>query len=222
MGDDDSSPDPLPQRAALLAGLLLCGRCGRTMQLDERSGRYTCARPPTYDAPQCVHVDGASLNAAMIGACFATLAPAQLDLLAEVAAEQQADHRRLARRYLEGRTPAGHVISLPQRHESVEVPESWTGTAEVERRSRWALRAVIEGRAISPQLSPAMLDQLRQIGRRLPTLWRNERLTPAQLSELLRSLIWRVVVTRAVADTIEVKVLWVSGAITPLTVRSPR
>jgi hypothetical protein len=63
-----------------------------------------------------------------------------------------------------------------------------------------------------PALDPTLRAQLADLGRELPALWASGRLTPAQQKELLRSLIRRVVLSRPAPDTVEAKVVWVSGA----------
>lgn len=56
------------------------------------------------------------------------------------------------------------------------------------------------------------------VGQHLPQLWASGRLTPAHQKELLRSLIRRVIVTKPLPDVLEAKIVWVSGAVTPLKV----
>jgi hypothetical protein len=62
---------------------------------------------------------------------------------------------------------------------------------------------------------------LQDLGHALPKLWASGRFTPAQQKELVHSLIRRIMVTRPVPDTVEAKVVWVSGAVTPLQVHPP-
>lgn len=102
--------------------------------------------------------------------------------------------------------------------------------AEVERRWELALRAVGEAREAAERfarrppvqtLDPVLRAQLRDLGHALPAWWTSGRLTPTQQKALLRSLIRRVLVARPVPDTIEATVVWVSGAVTPLTVHPP-
>jgi hypothetical protein len=66
-----------------------------------------------------------------------------------------------------------------------------------------------------------MSAQLRDLGRTLPDLWARGQFTPAPEKEMVRSLIRRVIVTRPVPDIVEAKVVWVSGAVTPLQVHPP-
>ncbi|HEV2654761.1 MAG TPA: recombinase zinc beta ribbon domain-containing protein [Ktedonobacteraceae bacterium] len=51
------------QGYALLAGLVVCGRCGYQMRVTYKpQRRYTCtALAASYGAATCLHVDGASL-----------------------------------------------------------------------------------------------------------------------------------------------------------------
>src|SRR5260370_41196079 len=72
-----------------------------------------------------------------------------------------------------------------------------------------------------PELTAEMKEQLRDLGRHLPAMWASGRLTPAQQKEVLRSLIRRVIVTRPTPDTVEARVVWVSGAVTPFSVHPP-
>src|SRR3712207_9441306 len=100
----------------------------------------------------------------------------------------------------------------------------------LERRWELALRAVGEAREAAervaaqpaaPPLDPSLKDQLRDLGQQLPVLWASGRLRPEQQKALLRTLIRRVVLTRPQRDTAEVKIVWVSGAVSALTVGLP-
>ncbi len=76
------------QGAALLAGLVVCGHCIREMRATYKpKPRYVCAAlTKTYGGSQCLHLEGASIEAAVVAAFFDALAPAELDLLDEVLA----------------------------------------------------------------------------------------------------------------------------------------
>lgn len=218
--------------SALLAGLVVCGRCGYQMRVAYKPRRrYTCtALAAAYGAATCLHIDGAQLDAVVVDAFFAALAPAELDLLDEVLAAQQADHARLARQYADQVTRAEYEARLAERQYRAVDPDNRLVAGELERRWELALRAVGEARAAAeryaaqppaPALDPTLKEQLRDLGHHLPALWASGRLTPSQQKELLRSLIRRVIVARPVPDTIEAKVVWVSGAVTPLAVHPP-
>jgi DNA invertase Pin-like site-specific DNA recombinase len=218
--------------AALLAGLVVCGRCGYQMHVVYKPRRrYACvALAAAYGAATCLHIDGARLDAAVVDAFFSALAPAELDVLEEALALQRADRDRLAQHHMDQVARAEYEARLAERQYQAVDPENRLVAAELERRWEVALRAVVEAREAAerfaqllpaPALDPALAAQLRDLGRCLPALWASGRLTPTQQKELLRSLIRRVIVTRPVPDTLEVRVVWVSGAVTPLTLHPP-
>src|SRR5215510_296146 len=66
-----------------------------------------------------------------------------------------------------------------------------------------------------------MQAPLRDLGHPRPGRWRQGPLKPAQKKELVRSLMRRVVIRRPWADTVEATVVWVSGAVSALTVHPP-
>jgi hypothetical protein len=215
--------------AALLAGLVVCGRCGHQMHVAYKAqSRYLCtALSEAYRAPQCLSVDGARIDAAVVAAFFAALAPAELALLEEVLAAQQADRARLAQHYADQLTRAEYEARLAQRQYQAVDPDNRLVAAELERRWELALRGVAEAKeAVErfaqtspvPALDPTLRAQLSDLGRELPVLWASERLTAAHKKELLRSLIRRVILSRPTAQWIEVKVVWVSGAYSLLSV----
>jgi len=217
---------------ALLAGLVVCGRCGYHMRVAYKpQRRYTCtALAASYGAATCLHIDGASLEQTVVAAFFAALAPAALDLLDDVLAAQRADHGRIAQQHTEQVTRAEYAAQLAQRQYYAVDPDNRLVAAELERRWEAALRAVTEAREAAeqyarhpppPSLPPAMAAQLQDVGRTLPALWAQGQFTPAQQKELLRSLIHQVMITRPVPDTVEAKVVWMSGAVTPLQVHPP-
>ena len=67
------------QGQALLAGLVVCGRCGSQMRVAYKpQQRYPCtALAASHGAATCLHVDGTSLNTVVVEAFFAALAPAE-------------------------------------------------------------------------------------------------------------------------------------------------
>lgn len=219
--------------AALLAGLVACGHCGRQMRaIYKPQVRYVCnALGKSFGAPMCLHLDGACIEAAVVEAFMAALAPAELDLLDEVLAGQQRDQEQVARQHAEQIARAEYEVRLAQKQYDAVDPENRLVAAELERRWEQALHALAAAReaaehaaAAAPapvELDAALRAQLRDLGPRMPELWASERLTAMHKKELLRSLIRRVILTRPVADEIEVKLIWISGALSLLTVRPP-
>jgi DNA invertase Pin-like site-specific DNA recombinase len=222
------------QGAALLAGLVVCGRCGRQMRVNYATpahAQYLCAAlNRAYGAASCLHLPAAPIEAAVVEAFFHALAPAELDLLDEVLAAQHVDQARLARQYADQVTRAEYEARLAEKRYRAVDPENRLVAAELERQWEVALQALAAAREAAegfarrpstPTLDPALRAQLRDVGHHLPAWWAGGRLSPAQQKELLRSLIRRIILARSRPDTVEVKVVWVSGAVSPLTVHPP-
>jgi DNA invertase Pin-like site-specific DNA recombinase len=215
--------------SALLAGLVVCGRCGRQLQATYKpTPRYVCtAMPKVYGGSACLSLEGAAIEAAVIGAFFEALQPAELDLLEEVLAAQRADHERLHRHHAEQVTRAEYEARLAEKQYSAVDPENRLVASELERRWERALQTLVAVREAAERatreppviaLDPILRDQLRDLGPRLPELWASGRLSTAQQKELLRSLIRRIILTRPVVDTVELKIVWISGAYSELTI----
>jgi DNA invertase Pin-like site-specific DNA recombinase len=215
---------------ALLPGLAVCGHCGHPMRVvDKARYRYVCNALNEADREgQCLSLEGAAIDAAVVEAFFAAIAPAELDLLEEVLAAQHADRQRLAQQYADRVKRAEYEARLAQRQYDAIDPDNRLVAAELERRWELALRGLAEAREAAerfaqspppPGLDPTLRAQLSDLGRQLPDLWESERLTLAQKKELLRSLIRRAILDRPTPDTIAVKVVWVSGAVSVLAVQ---
>lgn len=221
--------------AALLAGLAVCGRCGRQMRVRYKAGpRYVCAaRRESHALPSCQHLDGPSIEAAVVAAFFQAIQPAEFALLEEGLAALDAERAQRAQHLADQVARAAYEARLAERQYRAVDPDNRLVAAELERRWELALRALAEARAAddhaaasAPQaqaraIDPALRHQLADMGQRLPELWASGRLTPEQQKELLRSLIRRVVLTRPAPERVEVAIVWVSGALSRLTVCPP-
>jgi DNA invertase Pin-like site-specific DNA recombinase len=214
---------------ALLAGLVMCGRCGRHMRVAYKATtRYFCeAMARTYAAPTCQHLVATEIEQAVVTAFFEAIQPAELDLLAGVLARQQADHERLAQQYADQVRRATYEAGLAERQYQAVDPENRLVAAELERRWEEALRALARTREQAerfaeqprePHLDPALRGQLAELSRRLPQLWESGRLHVGHKKELLRSLIRQVILNRLQPATIEVRIVWISGAVSTLAV----
>ena len=215
--------------AALLAGLVVCGHCGHQMRVCYKpTVRYFCnALTKTHAGPGCLHLEAGAIEGAVVDAFFAALAPAELDLLAEVLAARQTDQDLLRRQHADQVAHAEYEARLAEKRFLAVDPENRLVAADLERRWEEALRDLAAaheaaGRVattpVTADLDPELRVQVRDLGPQLPALWASERLTAAHKKELLRTLIRRVILARPVPDTIAVKVVWVSGAYSSFTV----
>ena len=216
--------------AALLAGLVVCGHCGRQMRATYKpKPRYVCtALGKSYGGPTCLQLEGAGIEEAVVTAFFAALAPTELDLLDEVLAAQQLAQTQLRRQHAEQVARAEYEAALAQRQYLAVDPDNRLVASELERRWEAALQALAAARERAAQVlqceQPTTLDsavraQLRDLGPRMPELWTSGRLGATHKKELLRSLIRRIIVKRPVAARVEVQIVWVSGAWSRLTLQ---
>jgi DNA invertase Pin-like site-specific DNA recombinase len=214
---------------ALLAGLVVCGRCGRHMRVAYKATtRYFCeAMARTYAAPICQHLGAAEIEQAVVAAFFEAVQPAELDLLEEVLQSQQADHDRLAQQYADQVRRATYEAGLAERQYQAVDPENRLVAAELERRWEQALRALAQAQdqverftqqPREPGLDPTLRAQVQDLSTRLPELWESGRLQVGHKKELLRSLIRQVILTRLTPATIQVRIVWLSGAVSTLEV----
>jgi DNA invertase Pin-like site-specific DNA recombinase len=218
---------------AVLVGIAVCGRCGRQLHVEYKTHpRYVCsALGKEYGASICLHVDAPSIDEAVVAVFFEALASAELDLLEEVLTHQRAEQDRWAQHHADHIRRATYEAHLAQRQYQAVDPDNRLVAAELERRWELALRAQAEaqeaerqfqaGRDAVPVLDAALRVHLQAVGQHLPELWTSGHLTPEQQKALLRSLIRRVILTRPQPDEIEAQVVWVSGAMTRLSIRPP-
>jgi hypothetical protein len=218
--------------SAVLVGIVVCGRCGRQVHVEyKKHPRYVCsALGKEYGASICLHVDAPSIDEAVVAAFFSALAPAELDLLEEALAQSRAEQERWNAHHVQQVQRASYEARLAQRQYQAVDPDNRLVAAELERRWEIALRALVEAQEAQqhfqatqpvPELDPTLRTQLADLSTHLPQLWASGRLTAAQQKELLRSLIRRIILTRPRPDEVEAKVVWVSGAMTCLSIRPP-
>jgi DNA invertase Pin-like site-specific DNA recombinase len=215
--------------AALLTGLVVCGKCGRQMYARYKPApQYLCVgRRESHALPACLYVSGNLVEPPVVNAFFEALQPAELDLLEEARATLAADHAQRLRYHAEAVARAEYEAQLAQRQYLAVDPDNRLVSAELERRWETALRALAEAREVAdraaqasdvPRLDPTVAQQFRDVGASLPALWRSGQLRPEHQKELLRALIRRVVLTRPQPDRLEIAIVWISGAVSRLTV----
>ncbi len=216
---------------ALLGGIVFCGACGQRMRVyyREKEGvRYVCDRTRSvYGGAACGYLQGNIADEAVAGAFFEAVEPSEIALLEEVLKARDADRERVARHHRDRVKGAEYEAHLAEkRHRSVD-PENRLVAQELERSWESALRALAEARQAAERfererrskdssLAPALREQLLDLGGRLPELWESESLGQAHKKELLRSLVERVILSHQSPETLEVRIVWVSGAVSTL------
>ncbi len=220
------------QGAAMLQGLVYCGRCGHKMAVQYKGGtQYLC----TYlhartQAPVCQRLRADAVDQHVVNAFFDALAPAELDLYDQALEQRRQQHIELDRAQHYTLQRLEHQADRARRcYEEVD-PAYRLVAAELERRWEAALQALQEAQAqyarlqqppeaeASQALPPEVREAFRTLGHSLPELWRQETLTRAQRKALLRCLIDKVVLDRHMPDTIATRIVWRGGAVSELDI----
>src|SRR4051812_48102674 len=221
--------------AALLQGILRCGRCGRRMQVgysgtDGKVRRYACVRGHVLHATDqtCQSLGGGRLDAAVAAAFLDAVAPAGVAATAGAVRELHDQHdQRIAGQRLALERAEFDAGRARRQFDACE-PEHRLVARTLERTLEEALAAVEREHgklAALEQARPAPLtdserDALARLARDLPRLWKAETTTTRDRKQLLRALIHEVIVTvHAIERRAAVEVCWEGGARTELAVR---
>ena len=190
------------QGAALLQGIVYCGRCGHKMTVQYKGGnQYLChyLRSQAH-APVCQRLPADPVDQQVVAAFFDALAPAELDLYAQALAQrrQQQAERDQAQRSSVQRLEY-EADQARRRSEQVD-PAYRLVAAELERRWEAALQALQEAQehyarlrpvpedAMAMTIPPALREAFSTLGHSLPTLWHQDTVSRAQRKALLLCL----------------------------------
>jgi hypothetical protein len=222
--------------AALLHGLVYCGECGHKMVVQYKSGtRYLCNYlRQQYHVPVCQYIPADPVDAQVVAAFFAVLAPVELDAYQRAMAAQQQTEVASARARAQQLQRLRYQAALAQRQFEHVDPANRLVAAELERRWETALRDVRQAEdAAQPNLATrtaaeGLPTELREVftrlGQKLPELWSTAVLSRAQKKAFLRCLLDKVVIQRVGRDRVQVRMVWRGGEVTecaiPLTVGS--
>lgn len=214
--------------AALLQGLLRCGRCGRMMQTGYSGTkgncpRYTCARAAQlYGAERhCQSLGGRRLEQRVLDEVFAVLAPAALAATAKALGEAEAQHRQRlavfelaverarfeaerARRQFDAVEPENRLVGRT-------LEKAWEAALTAQRQAEADLTAQ---RARQPtRLSDDEVAWLSRAGADVRAVFNAASTTWRVRKQLLRAVIVEIVVTVRITDRqADVQVIWEGGA----------
>ena len=224
--------------AALLQGLMRCGRCGRIMQTGYsgpkgNSPRYVCARAKQLYGTErgCCSIGGGRLEKTILAELFAVLEPASLEATAKALAEAEEHHqRRLAAFELAVERARYEADRASRQFDAVE-PENrlvartlervWEDRLAAVRRAENDLRAQQAHRPAT--LTEAELAWVSSAGADVKAVFHAPTTTTPERKQLIRAVISEVVVTihdqQRVAD---LQIIWQGGAVTELSMAMTR
>jgi DNA invertase Pin-like site-specific DNA recombinase len=218
--------------AALLTGLVRCGRCGHAMQVAYKENRfqYICRIASShYSKTNCQYLNGAPIDQSVVQEFFRVLQPAEIDALERVSAKQAAHQRELESHLEQEVRRLEYAARRAERqYDSVE-PENRLIAATLEKRWEEALTeleqsktrlAELKAQKPAPVAIPAELRAaFADVGRRLPELW--NRLSADARKTLLRTLMAGVNLNRDATGVVRIRIAWCGGLVTERSIGVP-
>ena len=221
--------------AALLQGLVRCGRCGRRMQVAYSGNggqvrRYACVRGHVlhHTDSTCQTLGGGRLEKAVVEAFLDAVTPAGVAATAGAIRELEDQHEQLVFGQRLALERAEYEARRAERQFDACEPENRLVARTLEGKLEAALAAVERERArlaalehARPQpLTNAERRALAALARDLPRLWEAATTTDRDRKQLLRTLIREIVVTvKAEQRRADVEIAWEGGARSELQVR---
>jgi DNA invertase Pin-like site-specific DNA recombinase len=209
---------------ALLAGLLICGTCGRRLQTGYRHSRrpyYQCVRHLEEAREQeCYGLSAAPIDELVIRQLFKALEPAALELSVQALEDEHRERQRLHEHWSHQRERAHYAAERAERQFHAVEPENRLVGRTLERKWEEALQKLHEieeewhrfAQATPRQLSDEERERITALAQDLPALWNAEQTTNADRKEIIRCLVDRVVVrVSEISERVDVTIHWHEG-----------
>jgi DNA invertase Pin-like site-specific DNA recombinase len=207
---------------ALLAGILVCGTCGRRMQASYRSkstAYYVCMRR-RLEGSDCRGLAAAAIDDLVTGQVLRALEPAALELSLKAIANVERERQRLHRHWEQRLERASYEVQRAERQYQAVEPENRLVARSLEQQWEKTLRAQRELREEydrflheqPPRLTDEERSRILEVATDIPTLWHASETTARDRKEIIRLLTERIVVdVRANTERAEVTITWRGG-----------
>ncbi|UCC51759.1 MAG: recombinase family protein [Anaerolineaceae bacterium] len=219
--------------AALLHGLVYCGKCGHKMLVQYKGGnQYLCnALRQQYQVPVCQRVPADPIDEQVVDAFFQALSPMELDAFERALAIEKEAEGKINQAHQQQLERLRYQTALAERQFNQVDPDNRLVAAELEKRWEAALRELKQAEETYARekqkrtkpivLPPEVREAFTAIGQKLPQIWQQDVLTREQRKALLRCLIDKVVIHRAVPDRVQTRIVWRGGDTTALDIPVP-
>jgi DNA invertase Pin-like site-specific DNA recombinase len=215
--------------AALLSGLLRCGRCGghrMTVSYHDVSARsaygYTCGfyQVNYGTGGRCQHIAGAALDDYIAGQVLAAVAPAALEVSMAAAAHAEDERAMLDKLWRQRLERARYAADRARRQYQLAEPENRLVARQLEADWEAALaetaRLEADYQRFAEQqptaLTAAERAAIQALAKDLPAVWDAPSTTQADRKELLRILIEDITVSVAGdSELVDVTITWAGG-----------
>lgn len=222
---------------SVLAGLVVCGRCGHHMLVGyantsaRRTLRYSCQRDAIdYGVARCQSLSGAGLESFVVGRFLQAISPASLELSLAATEDVERERKQLDDHWQQRLARSRYEVEQARRQYAAVDPEHRLVARELERRWEESLLAdeklqpdYARFRQECPRpLLPQEREQILALSQDLPALWDADTTTPEDRQTIARLLLEQVTVTvEGATDRVEIELLWAGGFISRHTLNRP-
>ena len=223
---------PPREGASLLQGLVLCGRCGRSMKIRygkvEGQARFCCTEARAQSgAAVCQSFGACRLERAVEELLLASLAPLGMEAMVRTAQLHAQDNQAQRVQWEQQIERARYEVQLARRQYEAVDPQNRLVARELERRFEKALAELETVTAnvaerlqrLEAPLSQAEEEQLKAYAAEVGQLWRAPGTRVQERKRIARCLLERVVVLAAPgAERLKAQVHWKGGEQTEIEV----
>src|SRR6266516_2242380 len=220
--------------SALLQGIVLCGACGRRMNVrylsDGTIPSYQCRQAHAQLAEKtCQTMRGDGIDQ-VVSACFLeAIQPAQLAVALSTLDQLEARARQIDRQWQLRLERAQYEADLAHRRYNAVEPDNRLVARSLERDWNAKLTEVEQlqrEHAALPKpaallITPQERERILALAQNVPAVWHASTTSQAERKQLLRYLIKDVTLTKR-EQMIEVRIRWQTEALTDLTVPRPK
>lgn len=210
--------------AALLAGIAVCGRCGRRMSVlypRKQEMRYHCQIGRNdCRSPMCQSLSGRVVDDLVSEKVLAALQPAALEVSLLAADDLTQERQALDASWKQRLERLEYEAQRAERQFQAVEPENRLVARELEKRWESALREKGQleqeyaryRQTQSPVLSDEERESIRALSENLPQVWQAETTTPIDRQRIVRFLIDHVTVNvQGKSDHVDVTLQWAGG-----------
>ncbi len=218
--------------AALLQGIVLCGKCGRRMSI-----RYLTLKECTAPSYECVHerkqyigrscqsIRGDGIDAAVTQALLDAMKPAQLEVSLATLEQLEARAHQIDQQWQLRLERAQYQSDLARRRFMAVDPDNRLVARSLERDWNDKLLHIQQlereyaalPKPAAQLASPAERQRILSLAQDFPRLWQAETTSQTERKQLLRFLVKDVTLTRQ-ATTIHIGIRWQTEALTELEI----
>lgn len=213
-----------PRGTSLLAGRVICGRCGKRMSVcysGQSKARFTCDMSRhQWGESQCQSFNARPLQDLIERQLLLALSPAALDLSLNAARQIETDRQQVAKHHRQTVERAHYQSELARsRYESVdhknrlvaaELERRWEATLTEERQAEETLARLLQQQPA--RLTAEETARITSLSQDIPALWQAPSTSGTERQTILRALVEQVVVeVIGRSERVTVSIRWSGG-----------